>query len=256
MTKFNISVITFPAGQAPAWFISRDLAAATKLADEQDGLLIKEETDLLALTGPQAVALYNETAKVISPSLAPVARFADKKAAAKRIWANVKDLFEKADVALAKALVEKAHRPAEVQKTKPAVILGDHVDPALIPAPKEIKGKVVKPAKPARRSTGINLAPKARVYACREGSKQAILVDLLSRVQGATMGELLKGLSGGEKPWQEVTVKSGLNWDMNKVKGYGIRTTKRMEFDCYHLVLPKGMSAPLPHTPRKTKKEG
>lgn len=201
-----------------------------------DVLVIKAEADLLALSGPQSVAFYNVTAAAISPSLAEVKRFADKASAAKRLWANLQDLT-KMDPATAETVKEekiKVKADKARDGAKPA-----HKDDH--PAP--------KPA--AKRATGINLPPMKVAYPCREGSKQAILVDMLSRVQGATMPELLKALSGGEKPWLEISVKSGMNWDMNKIKGYGIRTTKRAEFDCYHLVLPKGMDKPHPHQPLK-----
>ena len=206
-----------------------DPEAARAKAEKQDLLYVGKPEDLGdGLSGPQMVALYNATAAELNIGLNPVNRFATKEAAVKRTMANITDLWE------LRRTMEKA-RLARVEssaKNKPV--------------------KIVKPASTApRRGTGINLAPQKKVYACREGSKQALLVDLLNRPQGATMAELLEALSGGAKPWKEVTVKSGLNWDMNKVKGYGIRTTKRGDEDCYHLVLPEGMAAPVPHTPRK-----
>ena len=144
--------------------------------------------------------------------------------------------------------------------------------------------------KATRRSRGINLAPKAEAKACRYGTKQAILVDLLFRSGGASMAELREALA----PWKDITIKSGLGWDMNHQKGYGIRTTHENGyqrwlatdyagmgtfkgdthpddnseaekaallaqnladgynpgevFAVYHLVLPVGMTAPVPHT--------
>lgn len=199
-----------------------DLEKARGLAESLDLLLITKPEDLgEALTGGQMVALYNATAAELNTGLTPVNRFATKEAAVKRLMANITDLWE-----LRRTMAKAQAKPAAAPKAKPA-------------------------ASAPRRGTGINLAPQKKVYACREGSKQALLVDLLNRPQGATMAELLVALSGGAKPWKEVTVKSGLNWDMNKVKGYGIRTTKRGDDDCYHLVLPEGMAAPVPHTPRK-----
>jgi len=190
---------------------------AEKVADDKARFLAVTADDLLELTGPQAVALYNQTALELDTNITPVKKFANKAVAAKRLWANITDLQEA--------------RAENAKKAKAA-------------APK---------ASAPRRGTGINLEPKAAAYPCREGSKQSILVDMLSREQGATMEELLKALSGGAKPWQEITVKSGLNWDMNKIKGYGIRTTKRGDADCYHLVLPAGMSKPHAHKPTAKK---
>ena len=141
-----------------------------------------------------------------------------------------------------------------------------------------------------RRSKGITIAPKAEAKACKAGTKQAILVDLLFRFGGASMAELREALH----PWQDSTIKSGLSWDMGAIKGYGIRTTHEngyqrwlatdyagmgtfkgdthpddnsesekaalladnlangydpaVVFAVYHLVLPEGMKAPVPHT--------
>ena len=72
-----------------------------------------------------------------------------------------------------------------------------------------------------RRSRGITIAPKAQAKACKAGTKQAVLVDLLFRSSGASMAELREALH----PWQDSTIKSGLSWDMGAIKGYGIRTT-------------------------------
>lgn len=215
------------------------------LASSTDLYVAASQDDLADLTGPQAVALYNVTARELDTGLNEVTRFADKSAASKRLWANLQDL--------ATSRQEVAARVARVEasaKNVPLKIISTKARDGAAPANKVDYPAPARPT-PPRRGTGINLAPQKKVYACREGSKQALLVDLLNRPQGATMAELLEALSGGAKPWKEVTVKSGLNWDMNKVKGYGIRTTKRGDEDCYHLVLPEGMAAPVPHTPRK-----
>lgn len=199
---------------------------AEAVAEARDLICVTNDRDLADLTGAQMVAYYNYTAELLNENIAPVNRFATKEVGIKRLWANLQDLAERA----------AAIRAAEA-KAKPA--------------PKAPKAPAEKKAAAPRRGTGINLAPTKKAYPCRAGSKQAMLVDMLSRPEGATMGELLAALSGGSKPWKEVTVKSGLNWDMNKVKGYGIRTTKRGDADCYHLVLPEGMDAPLAHLPKK-----
>ena len=215
-----------------------DADEALQIAEKRDLMFIGKPEDLGDLTGGQMVAMYNATAAELNASgssLATVNRFATKEAGIKRLMANITDLWE-------------ARRTMEKAAPAPA--------PEVARRQKAAKGGAAKAAKDRaastpRRGTGINLAPLAKVYPCRAGSKQAILVDMLSREQGATMAELLEALSGGATPWKEVSVKSGLNWDMNKVKGYGIRTTKRGDDDCYHLVLPEGMTAPLPHTEKK-----
>ncbi|APL99226.1 hypothetical protein [Bordetella phage CN2] len=119
------------------------------------------------------------------------------------------------------------------------------------------KAKAEAPAKPkaekaprARKGTNL-LPPGGRTVPCREGSKQAILLDMLSRPNGATMAELIEALSGGKKPWTEATVRSGFGWDM-KQKGYGVRS----QFDAdgterFFIVVPEGFSV-LPHRPLKS----
>jgi len=237
-----------------------NVADATAAADEQDHLLALIAEDLEGLTMKEGAALFAATAAPLG--IAPVKRFPDRATAARRIWQNL----------------------AALSATTPAPEVAP--EPAAKPAPK---------AKAPRKPRGINLAPKAEAVACREGTKQALLVDLLSRPCGASMTELLRHLH----PWKPVTVKSGLSWDMNSLKGYGIRTTFEnghqrwlacdyegqgtfradshpddlseadkaalLEqnlaegydpaelFPVYHLVLPEGLTAPVPHTPARVK---
>jgi len=90
------------------------------------------------------------------------------------------------------------------------------------PAPQTFAQTPAQPQpKAQRRSKGITIAAKAEAKACKAGTKQAILVDLLFRSGGASMAELREALH----PWQDSTIKSGLSWDMGAIKGYGIRTT-------------------------------
>lgn len=223
---------------------------ARTFADSQDQFLATSAADLEELTGPQAVALFNATADELDTNIARVKRFSDKQSAAKRLWANLVDLA--ADRAAREEVQRKLRESAAKLRAKSPA--REALSRAVNRAIEEGSPVFVnQPKKAKRQNTGINLAPKATVYPCKEGTKQAMMVDLLSRPEGATMEELIAALSGGNKPWQEVTVKSGLNWDMNKIKGYGIRTTKRGDADCYHLVLPAGLSAPLPHLPRRKK---
>ncbi len=189
----------------------------------------------------------------------------------------------------AKTLTAPKARAPRKAKAAPAAAAVAEVPAA--PAPQPVAQPVAVPQpKAQRRSRGINLAPKAEAKACRYGTKQAILVDLLFRSGGASMSELREALA----PWKDITIKSGLGWDMNHQKGYGIRTTHENGyqrwlatdyagmgtfkgdshpddlseadkaallaenlaygynpgevFAVYHLVLPEGMTAPVPHT--------
>lgn len=106
--------------------------------------------------------------------------------------------------------------------------------------------------KKARSPRGTNLLPPGHApIACREGSKQAMLLDMLSRPNGATMAELIEALSGGNKPWTEATVRSGFGWDM-KLKGYGVRSSFSADgTERFHIVVPEGHAIPA-HRPLKS----
>lgn len=105
----------------------------------------------------------------------------------------------------------------------------------------------------ARR--GTNLEPLGHEpMPCREGSKQAALLDMIARPNGATMPELLSALSGGNKPWTEATVRSGFGWDL-KNKGYGVRSTFDSDgTERFHVVMPIKYKTIPAHTPLKTPK--
>jgi len=139
------------------------------------------------------------------------------------------------------------------------------------------KGELRKTDLPLKRMRGTNLKPKTRIIPARAGTKQAILIDSL--YHGATLRILRAQLSQDGKPWSDNSIRTGLSWDINFLKGYGIQTVFAMtpeELDAvgdkigtkemlkelkqtgsctpvaiYSLVLPPGMEAPLPHTPRR-----
>jgi hypothetical protein len=145
---------------------------------------------------------------------------------------------EKAAKAKAKAEAKEAAKQARVKL-------------AAERAEARAKAKAERANQP-RKHKGTNLLPGEEVTPCREGTKQSIMVDLLSRPEGATMEELLDALSGGKKPWTEVTVRSGFGWDM-KQHGYGVRSVvKEGEDERFFLVLPHGVKKVPEHTPRKS----
>lgn len=143
---------------------------------------------------------------------------------------------------LAKLGVEVVVNPL-TPKAKPLVDHGPsnaHIAAAIAKNPELGKTQKAKLPKTAtRKARGTNLvAPPGAPVACREGSKQAMLLDMLRNPEGVTMAELIAALSGGNKPWTEATVRSGFGWDM-KQKGYGVRS----EFDAdgterFFIVLP------------------
>lgn len=187
-----------------------------------------KDTLFQKLTGKQLVVLHNELAE--KAKVSPTRRFSTIGAGIERTW----KLLEQVGVPVAPKAA-----------AKPAVNLTASMGNGAT-TPKAKREKAPKAEAPQRRAEdkapvrrGTNLAaPGHEPVACREGSKQAIMVDKLSRAKGATMPELVEALSGGNKPWTEVSVRSGFGWDM-KQKGYGVRS----EFDSkgvehFHLVVP------------------
>jgi hypothetical protein len=111
-----------------------------------------------------------------------------------------------------------------------------------------------KPAPKTRqkRLTNLPFVP-GRPVACREGSKQAAMVDLMSRPNGASMSELMEALAGGKKPWTEISVRAGFGWDL-KQKGYGVKSIMQDGTERFFLVVPTGFAIPA-HRPVKKLQE-
>ena len=203
------------------------------------------EASLNELSGPALVELYNDVIGTFrnGESVPNVRRFADKKSAVSRTWKMLQRYAE------ANPEVEAEPVKAEPQKVE---TVNETATPAPVAAPKAPKAPKSAEEKKARAPRGTNLAaPGHAPIPCREGSKQAMLLDMLSRPNGATMAELIEALSGGNKPWTEATVRSGFGWDM-KLKGYGVRSA----FDAdgterFHIVVPEGHSIPA-HKPLKS----
>ena len=168
------------------------------------------QASLNKMTGPELVALHNDCVATLGSD--PVKRFGTKADAIRRTWAKVQAWQRKQQEAAAR------------------------------PAAKQAKGE---PKPRARRGTDIK--PNGEpVQPCRNGSKQAILVDQLRSKQGATMAELLAALAVSGKPWQEATVRSGFGWDLKR-KGYGVKSAFGADgVERFRLVVPAGQKIP-PH---------
>ena len=197
------------------------------IPNEISGWPVNSANDLAktSLSKQEMLELFNQT----RPD-APLVKFADKHSAIERTFGVFANIAQPISTLF----------PAEKPKAK-----------------SEPKAKAAPKAKPAgdanaRQKGVISLEPQSKAYPCREGTKQAMLIDALAK--GATIKELLDTCSkksGGKVSWTENSVRSGIYWDVNKVKGYGIRT----EFDKdgtprYFLVYPKGSDAPVPHKAR------
>lgn len=87
---------------------------------------------------------------------------------------------------------------------------------------------------------------------CLAGSKQAVLVDMLARPEGATMAELIEGLSA-HKPgttYSAQRVQTAFGWDV-KSRGYGVRSEYVDGTERFFLMVPAGKRV-LPHRERKS----
>ena len=201
------------------------------------------EASLSELSGPALVELYNEVIGTFrnGESVQNVRRFADKTTAIARTWKMLQRYAEANQEA-------EADEQAEAKKVE-TVNETTTTTTTAVAASKAAKSTAEKKARAPR---GTNLVvPGHAPIPCREGSKQAMLLDMLSRPNGATMAELIEALSGGNKPWTESTVRSGFGWDM-KLKGYGVRSA----FDAdgterFHIVVPEGHAIPA-HKPLKS----
>lgn len=171
---------------------------------------------------PELAKLYNEVlAKCPKVEQKPVNRFSDKTAAIKRTWAMLQTYAE-----LNPATPEKVAKVKAVAAVKPSKVKAEPTHTKVI------------------RGTNLKPDPRFPVIACRAGSKQSILVDMLKRPGGASMAELMDALSEGRKPWTESTVRSGFGWDMKR-KGYGVESRFSKDGgERFVLIVPEGSKIP------------
>lgn len=145
--------------------------------------------------------------------------------------------------------------------------------------------KAPKADKPKRgRTSTVNREPKPanEIQACRAGSNQALLIDVL--LGGATLNAATRFVNNESgKNLKDSVIYSTILYDLCTVKGYGVRVeaqngeqlykndhfvdANELHFNdkgagegydpeatrlVYFLVLPEGMDRPLEHTARKT----
>lgn len=259
--------------------------------------------DLSAHNMTALVGMYNDAATELGRE--HVKRFSDRKAAERRTTlirndlqlhraARAGDITQSKVVEVAVAAKTADQNAAAAREAIAANVEKKPVpvaDGPSLPVPSSNPAKDAEMPAVRRVTKPMNLAPKSKVFARREGSRQAILVDLLSRPQGATFGELYDGLVATGTPWKGVTIRSGLAWDINHIAGYGVQSellngeefaeqgrlyeaqrlgmvfvdteaqraipgplyNPDMRLCVYHLTYPADMTAPLPHTSRPKK---
>jgi hypothetical protein len=78
-----------------------------------------------------------------------------------------------------------------------------------------------KKTKSAKKAKAAKKAPKGHKKAARDGSKAAKVLDLLKRVDGATLKELMKATG-----WQAHSVRGFLSGTIGKKMGLKVASTK------------------------------
>ena len=136
--------------------------------------------------------------------LKPVKKFTDRKTAVARIWKAIQTLGEE--------LMRASIRDAEA-KLKAARTVPSPAPPAAPIAPKK--------AKAAKQVTTKDAAPTAR-----DGSKKAIVLDMLKRPDGATLSDIMSATA-----WQAHSVRGFISGSLGKKMGLTVESFKRPDGD-------------------------
>jgi len=170
--------------------------AAEQIPEGQEHFATEKELAKLAANWPadRLVQVWNSFAGVagFGGDLKPVKKFTDRKSAVARIWKAIQKLDAPA-----------APETAAATETAPT-------------APKAAKGapKKTKATKAART--------KGAAPAAREGSKKAIVLELLRRKDGATLAEIAKATD-----WQNHSIRGFISGSLSKKMGLKIESIKR-----------------------------
>jgi hypothetical protein len=134
--------------------------------------------------------------------LKPVKKFTDRKTAVARIWKAIQPLGEE----LLRTSIRDAEAKLKAARTAPAP-----APPATPVAPKK--------AKAAKQATAKDAAPTAR-----EGSKKAIVLELIRRADGASLKEIQEATA-----WQAHSVRGFISGSLGKKMGLTVESFKRTD---------------------------
>jgi hypothetical protein len=134
--------------------------------------------------------------------LKPVKKFTDRKTAVARIWKAIQTLGEE----LLRASIRDAEAKLKAARTAPA--------PAQDAAP-----VAPKKAKAAKQATTRDAAPTAR-----DGSKKAIVLDMLKRPDGVTLADIMSATD-----WQAHSVRGFISGSLGKKMGLTVESFKRSD---------------------------
>ena len=186
--------------------------AAEQVPEGQDRFATEKEFAKLSADWPIArfAEVWNAFAGVPPfGDLKPVKKFTDRKTAVTRIWT----VIQKLDEEMLRASIRETEAKLKAARTAPAP--AQHAAPV---APK--KGKA------AKQATAKDAAPKAR-----EGSKKAIVLDMLKRPDGATLADIMSATG-----WQAHSVRGFISGGLGKKMGLKIESIKREDGERAYLL--------------------
>jgi hypothetical protein len=172
--------------------------AAEQIPEGQEHFASEKELAKLAANWPadRLVQIWNSFAGVagFGADLKPVKKFTDRKSAVARTWKAIQKLDG--------ATPEPATTEQETATNPPKAAKG---------APK--KARATKAAK-----------AKDGAPAAREGSKKALVLDLLRRKGGATLAEIAKATE-----WQNHSIRGFISGTITKKMGFQVESTKNAD---------------------------
>ena len=189
--------------------------AATKQVPEgQDRFTSQKEFAKLSADWP--IARFPEVWNAFAGAppfgdLKPVKKFTDRKTAVTRIWA----VIQKLDEEMLRASIRKTGAMLKAARTAQPAATAPQAAPV---APKK--------AKAAKQATAKDAAPTAR-----EGSKKAIVIEMLRREHGATLADIMTATG-----WQAHSVRGFISGGLGKKMGLTVESFKRTDGErAYHI---------------------
>jgi len=179
--------------------------AAEQVPEGQDRFATEKEFAKLSADWPitRFVEVWNAFAGAPPfGDLKPVKKFTDRKTAVARIWKAIQTLGEE--------LLRASIRDAEA-KLKAARTVPNPAQPAAPVAPRK--------AKAAKGATAKDMTPTTR-----EGSKKAIVLELIRRPDGASLKEIADATQ-----WQAHSIRGFISGSLGKKMALPVESFKRVD---------------------------
>ena len=178
-------------------------ATATQAPEGQDRFATEKEFAKLSADWPitRFSEIWNAFAGVPPfGELKPVKKFTDRKTAVNRIWKAIQKLGEE----LLRASIRETEAKLKARQAATAAT----AQPAAPVAPKK--------AKATKQATAKDATP-----ATREGSKKAVVLDMLKRPEGATLKDIMSATA-----WQAHSVRGFISGGLGKKMGITVESFK------------------------------